>query len=60
MEEERGFAECEVQPMDLPDILRFIERWHAAVKESLRSDQEKEKEELEGFENNLGGVVKIA
>lgn len=35
------FSDAELQPMQLPDILEFIDHWHDAVREELQEDEEK-------------------
>jgi hypothetical protein len=36
-----GFDDAELQPMQLPDILAFIEHWHKAVRDELQEEEEK-------------------
>ena len=54
--ESRTFEDAELQPMDLPDILRFVEQWHAAVREELRNAEEKEDTDRLGLK--LSEVIK--
>lgn len=35
------FNDAELQPMQLPDILEFIDHWHDAVREELQDEEEK-------------------
>jgi energy-coupling factor transporter ATP-binding protein EcfA2 len=38
---QEGFAEAELQAMELPDIDAFVEHWHDAVREELQDEAEK-------------------
>ncbi|MDZ7359611.1 MAG: DUF1566 domain-containing protein [candidate division KSB1 bacterium] len=51
-----GFAEFELEPMDLTNIYKFLEHWHLAVREELQSDQEKS--EIDGLESSLREFIK--
>jgi hypothetical protein len=38
---DEGFEDAELQAMQLPDIVNFIDHWHAAVREELPEGEEK-------------------
>jgi hypothetical protein len=40
--DELGFAEADLQPMEMADIQAFIDHWHLAVREQLRTDPERD------------------
>lgn len=50
-----GFQDAMMQPMTLQDIFDFIDHWHAAVKDAL--EDEIEKEEVEHLATNLKNVI---
>lgn len=50
------FTDLELQPMDLTDIEVFLEHWHAAVREELQYDEEKEK--LIPLQKNLWRLIR--
>jgi len=52
-----GFVDTEIQMMELPDIYKFIDHWHCAIREDLQYDEEKKK--LDDLKNNLKEVVKL-
>jgi hypothetical protein len=51
-----NFAEFELEPMDLPNISKFLAHWHRAVREELQTDQEKS--EIEELESSLREFIK--
>lgn len=51
-----GFAEFELEPMDLTNIYKFLEHWHRAVREELQFDQEKS--EIDELESSLREFIK--
>jgi len=51
-----GFAEFELEPMDLANIHKFLEHWHRAVREELQSDQEKS--EIDALESSLREFIR--
>jgi predicted NACHT family NTPase len=50
-----GFNDAELMPMELPDIMEFVDHWHAAVREEVQEDFEKV--ELESLCQNLKSVI---
>ncbi|CAG0989829.1 Internalin A [Methanosarcinales archaeon] len=54
--DKEGFEDAEIQMMELPDIHRFIDHWHDAVREGLQ--YEEEKVELEKLKSNLKEIIK--
>lgn len=51
-----GFTEAELLPMEIADITSFIDHWHAAVRDELQ--METEREELNDLADNLKQIVR--
>ncbi|HST62207.1 MAG TPA: NACHT domain-containing protein, partial [Longimicrobium sp.] len=53
--EDASFDDAELQPMDIPDVLRFIEHWHGAIRQ--RSKSQEEQDGLDALEQNMRVVL---
>lgn len=51
-----GFAEAELQPMEMSDIDAFVEHWHEAVREELQD--EADKAELPSYAADLKAAIR--
>lgn len=55
--DKEGFDDAEIQMMELPEINKFIDHWHNAVREELQHEEEKER--LDDLKRNLKEIIKL-